>query len=236
MRIGLLEDDEHLAELMQLWMMEAGFDCQIFHSGKNFIRAISRDTFDMLIIDWCLPDMEGDEVLIWVRNNIDWAIPVVFVTQRDTEQDIVHVLELGADDFMSKPVRKAELIARLRALYRRTNSSRENKEGLFDIPPYQINQPMRTISRDGREIDLTQKEFELACFLFRNLGHVVSRNHIMESVWGQGEALNTRTVDTHISRIRTKLELTPENGWRLSAIYQHGYRLEQLEHQVLEVG
>lgn len=236
MRIGLLEDDEHLAELMQLWMTEAGFDCQIFHTGKTFIRAINRESFDILMIDWCLPDTNGDDVLIWIRNNIDWAIPVIFVTQRDAEEDIVHVLELGADDFMTKPVRKGELIARLRALFRRVNSSRENREGVIDIPPYQINQPLRTISRDGREIELTQKEFELASFLFRNLGHVVSRNHIMESVWGQGEALNTRTVDTHISRIRTKLELTPENGWRLSAIYQHGYRLEQLEHQVLEVG
>lgn len=236
MRIGMLEDDEHLAELMQLWMLEAGFDCQTYATGKSFIRAISRESFDMLMIDWCLPDMDGDEVLIWVRNNIDWEIPVVFVTQRDAEEDIVHVLELGADDFMTKPVRKGELIARLRALHRRVHSQRENRDGVLDLPPYHVNPLTRTISRHGDVIDMTQKEFELAQFLFRNTGHVVSRNHIMESVWGQGEALNTRTVDTHISRIRSKLELTPQNGWRLSAIYQHGYRMEQLDHQELEVG
>lgn len=236
MRVGLLEDDSHLAELMRLWMLEAGFDCQTYNDGKSFLRAISRESYDLLVIDWFLPDMNGDEVLTKVRANLDWPIPVLFVTRRDSEADIVRALELGADDYMTKPVRRGELIARMKALHRRGQGALENKEGAIELPPYRIDTNNRVISREDNPIDLTQKEFDLTLFLFRNSGRMLSRGHILESVWGQSEGLNTRTVDTHMSRIRSKLELTPEHGWRLSSIYQHGYRLERLEAEEQEAG
>lgn len=229
MRIALLEDDQHMAQLAQLWLEGAGYDVQLFGLGETFIHGVGHDSFDLLIIDWVLPDIPGDEVLRWVRNNLDWPIPVLFVTQRDSEEDIVHALEAGADDYMSKPVSEQVLLARVKALLRRSERCRDKKTEVIECPPYKLDSSRHRIMRDSVPVELTQKEYELAAFLFNNLGHVVSRGHILESVWGFSADLNTRTVDTHVSRLRNKLGFSEESGVKLSAIYQHGYRLEQLD-------
>jgi len=228
-RIGLLEDDTQLAEIMKLWLEGEGHDCATYHQGEAFTRALGRETFDLLVIDWMLPDTTGDKVLRWVRKQIDWPIPVIFVTARDRKEDIVHALEAGADDYMIKPVDRMEMMARIKALGRRVHGDPANQPQL-DVDPYTIDLKSRRITVDGEEIELTQKEFDLASFLFQHPGRVLSRGHILESVWGQSSAITTRTVDTHISRLRNKLDLGPGKGWKLSAIYQHGYRLERVEH------
>jgi DNA-binding response OmpR family regulator len=229
LRIALLEDDEYLAELMSLWLKGVGYDVQLFRQGGDLIRAVGRESYDLLIVDWILPDIHGDEVLKWVREHLDWPIPVLFVTQKDSEEDIVHALELGADDYLSKPVSQQIFLARVKALLRRSRQFSEERVEVIDFPPYQIDLVHRRILRDGGVIELTQKEYELAVFLFNNFGRVVSRGHILESVWGHSSSLNTRTVDTHISRLRSKLDLVPDRGIKLNAIYQHGYRLESVE-------
>jgi len=169
--------------------------------------------------------VNGDSVLAWVRENIRDHVPVLFATARASEQDIVHALKTGADDYLVKPLRKAEFLARLDALERRTKPQPRAAERLR-VGHFEIDFERRTILRDGAPVELTQKDFDLAAFLFRNVGNLVSRGHILESVWGRSPDLNTRTVDTHVSRLRAKLGLVPENGWRLTAVYQHGYRLE----------
>jgi len=227
-RIALLEDESHLAELVSLWIDDAGYQCTHFSDGRSLINALKRDSFDLLVLDWMVPEVDGEGVLVWVRENINWRIPIVFMTQRDNEEDIVKILSLGADDYITKPVREKEMLARLTALARRANVLETAKDNL-EFGPYSIDLSTNTVSRSGNSIKLTQKEFELVLFLFRNLGRIVSRGHMLESVWGHSKDINTRTADTHISRIRNKLGLTPENGWRISAIYHHGYRLEQLE-------
>jgi len=231
LRIALLEDDVDLANLMKLWLEAEQHECTTFGEGEPFIRSLGRESYDLLIIDWMLPDTSGDEVLRWVREHIDWPIPVLFATQRDSKEDIVKALELGADDYMVKPVNREEMMARVNALGRRAQLNTE-KKGTLEAAPYIIDFGSRRIAVAGKAVELTQKEFDLASFLFRNIGRVISRGHILESVWGQSSQITTRTVDTHISRIRNKLELSPENGWKLSAIYQHGYRLERLEQEV----
>jgi two-component system, OmpR family, response regulator RegX3 len=224
-RFIVVEDDVHVGQLVGLWLEEAGHNYQLVSNGKDFIKAVSRDSFDLIILDWMLPDTSGDKLLAWVREHIDWPVPVIFVTALDTEDDIVRGLTLGADDYITKPVRHKELLARIQAVLRRSHARADAKERL-DLPPFQIDSVSHTISMAGNNVELTQKEFELANFLFRNVGRVLSRAHILESVWGQSSDLHTRTVDTHISRLRTKLGLSSESGWRLSAIYNHGYRLE----------
>lgn len=228
MRIALLEDDPQQSELVSLWLSAVGHHCQTYDSGKLFIKNVSHDSFDLLVLDWNLPDIDGDEVLHWIRQHVDWRIPVLFVTARDSEADIVHALEQGADDYMIKPIRRAELIARVSALGRRVHGNGKERETI-DTGDLTLDLVRRSISRDGQAIELTGKEFELALFLVKHTGRILSRGHILESVWGRSPDLNTRTVDTHISRIRKKLDLNPERGWRLSAIYQHGYRLERIE-------
>lgn len=227
MRIALLEDDQDQAVLFMEWLKAAGHSCEHFKSGKTFVRTIKRDSFDALILDWMIPDMDGYEVLGWVRQNFDWPVPVVFVTAKDDEDDIVRALEQGADDYIVKPAKQRELVARISAVARRVSPVDEAQTAI-DFEPFHIDLANHEVRKDGQRIDVTQKEYELIVFLFRNIGRVLSRAHILESVWGRNPDINTRTVDTHVSRIRTKLALAAEMGWKLSSIYQHGYRLERL--------
>ena len=228
LRVALLEDDRSQAELMHGWLLESGYECRVFYEGKALIRELGRDTYDLIVLDWMLPDTDGIRVLDWIRGHSDWLIPVLFVTGKDSEADIVQALNKGADDYMVKPVKKLEMLARINALSRRF-IQQEDVQAL-DFGSYSIDLVARTVYLDGAPVELTQKEFDLVLFLFRCAGRVLSRGHILESVWGCSPDLNTRTVDTHISRIRNKLGLKAEHGWQLKAVYQHGYRLEPSEH------
>lgn len=229
MRVALLEDDRSQAEIISAWLVDAGHECQTFGLGKSLIRELGRDTYDLIVLDWMLPDTDGIQVLTWIREHIDWPIPVLFVTGKDEEEDIVQALDKGADDYMTKPVKRLELLARIKAVSRRA-MPQDEAQRFLEFGHYSIDQVSRAVYRNGEAVELTQKEFDLTLFLFRAAGRVLSRGHILESVWGRTPDLNTRTVDTHVSRIRNKLDLKPDNGWQLKAVYQHGYRLEPVEH------
>ena len=227
MRIALLEDDRGQADLYSTWLESAGHVCSSFPTGKAFIKHIGRESYDLILLDWGIPDITGAEVLIWIRSHVQTPVPVMFVTARDEEQDIVTALESGADDYLVKPIRKLELLARINALERRAKQDFVQMEKL-DFNPFVIDVKSRKMSRDNKPIDLTIKEFDFTLFLFRHLGQLLSRGHILESIWGRSLELSTRTVDTHASRIRHKLELGQESGYRLSAVYFYGYRLERI--------
>lgn len=228
MNIAILEDDPEQSQVVSLWLELDGHTCTPFYTGSDFIKNAQQTPHDLYLIDWELPDTTGIEVLEWIRKHIESRTPVLFVTVRDEEEDIVKALELGADDYMSKPIKNKELLARVKALARRTDTAPKKQEALT-LGEYTVDSAHRRITHHGDEIKLTGTEFELAAFLFRNANHIMSRNNILEHVWQRGPEFNTRTVDTHISRIRKKLSLTPENGWRLSSVYRYGYRLEQLD-------
>lgn len=190
---------------------------------------LGQDTFDLLIIDWELPDVSGVDVLVWVRKHVDWLIPILFATSRNNESDLVTALDAGADDYLSKPIKQKELLARINALGRRRQDQSKDQK-VFNFGIFQVNEECHVIKRLDESVELTLKEYELALFLFRNAGRLVSRSHILESVWGRNPDINTRTVDTHVSRIRQKLGLNVQNGWRLATVYQHGYRLDKIAH------
>ncbi|MGD8782984.1 MAG: response regulator transcription factor [Thioalkalispiraceae bacterium] len=228
MRIALVDDDIHLAQAMKLWMEEQGYDVVHFQNGRDFTNTLRKESFDLYVLDWVMPDFDGEQILGWLSEQAEHDTPVIFVTQRDSEEDIAKILNQGADDYITKPVRQKELLARIAAVTRRTQHATSHKE-IIDIPPYRINLSSHTLYKDDKPVKLTQKEFELVAFMFRNIGRLLSRGHILSSVWGHGSEFTTRTVDTHISRIRKKLELVPEHGWKLSAIYHQGYRLEQVD-------
>mgnify|MGYP000663400231 CR=1 FL=1 len=230
MRIALVEDDQDQSALLQQWLQHDGHDMTVFRTGKSFIANARRDTYDLIILDWVLPDLHGDHLLSWVREQVDWQIPVIFTTARDSEQDIVKALEAGADDYMVKPLKRAVLSARLRALARRSGWQSDDAE-ILEYAPYRVDLDMRSICVENEQVVLTEREFDLAVFMFRNQGRILSRNHILEVVWGQVADINTRTVDTHISRLRNKLKFNDESGWMLRSIYQHGYRLHKMGEQ-----
>ncbi len=226
MRIAIIEDDPAQGEQLLMWLKQAGHHGHVFAAATPFLQNFRRESYDLMVLDWNLPDLTGPEILAQVREH-NTTTPVLFVTSRDSEQDIVTALQNGADDYMIKPVRREETLARIHALLRRSQPRTDDAE-LLDCAPYSVDLRRRAISRHGEDISLTEKEFDLALFLFRHQDQLLSRGHILESVWGISAELNTRTVDTHISNLRRKLALGPANGWRLSSIYQYGYRLEAM--------
>jgi len=227
-RVAILEDDPDQAEIVSAWLTDAGHSVEWHEGGNDFLRAVRRDSFDLYVLDWMVPDLSGIEVLRKLRGELEDYTPVVIATARDEEQSVVRGLEAGADDYLVKPVRRAELVARVRAIRRRMAGGRPEQD-VFEFPPYEFRTATRVLRRDGEELRLTTREFDLALFLFRNAGKVVSRGHILEAIWGiDNDSVSTRTVDTHVSRLRKKLQLGADQDWNLSAVYQHGYRMEEV--------
>jgi two-component system response regulator RegX3 len=224
MRIGVVEDDLAQQELYKLWFGSAQHSCKCYGTSKDFLEALSVETFDLLIIDWMLPDSSGEVALKWIRENMGWEIPIIFVTSRDSELDIVSALRAGADDYVVKPAKYLELLARIESLGRRIKPPT-----LVQMGAYEINHEMRQIRVHGKEVELTQKEFELACYLFQNHGKLLPRVRLLDKLWGLNANVDTRTVDTHVSRIRRKLGIAPENGWQIIPVYGYGYRIERVD-------
>lgn len=227
MRIAILDDDVSQTDFVSQTLTAAGHTCHAFNSGKEMLTRLRRETYDLLILDWNVPDVSGNEILAWVRQNLAPGLPAIFMTNRTAEEDIVQGLNCGADDYMIKPVRKFELLARVNALLRRAYPT--TVPGGRDVHgAYTFDQQTHVVEFNDQSIQLTQKEFDLALLFFRNLSRPLSRSHILEAVWGRDIDVPSRTMDTHVSRIRTKLDLRTENGFRLSPVYSYGYRLEKL--------
>lgn len=229
MRVAILEDDPDQAELVRLWLTDAGYTVFCYGDGASFLRAARRESFDLYLLDWILPDISGLIVLGKLRREIDDFTPVIVTTVKDDERSIVSALETGADDYVVKPVRRAELVARVHAILRRSGGSGHNEHTLV-AEPFVIDLEKKIVSMNGEAIILTGREYALAVFFFRNIGKMMSRSHILEQIWGiDNSDVSTRTVDTHVSRLRKKMQLNDENSWRLSSVYQHGYRIEKVD-------
>ena len=225
--IGLLEDDADQAVIVRDWLEEFGYTVRVYRTASEFRRRQGGESIDLLLLDWMLPDTPGIEVLDAIRTSANGKLPVIFLTARGGEEDLVRGLAGGGDDYVVKPAKKRELIARVNAVLRRHGGNGEN-DGDLELPPYRLDPRRRRISLNGRDVELTQREFDLANFLFRRHGRIVGREALLANVWNLSNAVSTRTVDTHVSRLRKKLDLNGGNGWRLAAVYQHGYRLEHI--------
>lgn len=228
MRIAVLDDDSAQADLVCQTLSAAGHVCHAYGSGRELVRQLRRQTFDLLVLDWNVPDMSGEEVLRWVRESLSERLPVLFMTSRGRETDITSILNTGADDYLVKPVSGAVLLARVGSLLRRAYYLKppSSKEVFGD---FEFDLSAKHVVVRGTAIAVTQKEFELALLLFQHLSRPLSRAHILDVIWKQATDIPSRTMDTHISMLRSKLGLRPENGYRLTPIYGYGYRLERIE-------
>jgi len=134
MHIAIVDDDPDIAALLMLWFEEEGHDCTHFSSGQDFIKAVRSKNFDIILLDWIMPEFDGEQTLNWIKSHEDIDVPVIFVTQKATEDDVAKILTLGADDYITKPVRHKEMVARINAVARRTNPQIENE--IIELVPY----------------------------------------------------------------------------------------------------
>jgi DNA-binding response OmpR family regulator len=207
MRIAVLDDDSAQADLVCQTLSAAGHVCHAYGAGRELVRQLRRQTFDLLVLDWNVPDMSGEEVLRWVRESLSERLPVLFMTSRGRETDITSILNIGADDYLVKPVSAAVLLARVGSLLRRA---------------YYLKPPATKEVFGDFEFDLSAKHVVVR-------GTPVSVTHILDVIWKQATDIPSRTMDTHVSMLRSKLGLRPEQGYRLTPIYGYGYRLERIE-------
>lgn len=224
--VAILEDDQDQSQLVKSWLEPQGYKVHTYFTGQALLDALESETFDLMLVDWELPDINGPEVMQSIRNELRIETPIIFITSRDSEEDIVRALNAGADDYLVKPVRQFEFLARVKANTKRLQSSQPSNN--LELLPYRFTPDSEQVYLDNENIPLSSKEFELALFMFNNAGKLLERKDILAAVWKQEADLNTRTVDTHVSVIRKKLAIGPQNGWRLKSVYGHGYRLEQL--------
>jgi len=226
LKIGILEDDITQAALVCSWLRTQGHEVLHVTAGDEFLSLIHSQPIDIAILDWEVPDLSGISVLKALREKLQENLPVLFTTHRDDEQDIVEALHHGADDYLVKPLRKAELLARIAALGRRAGiETRSNK---LKLGPIEVNLNQKAVTVSGETVKLTNKDYQLTCCLLRNVGKLLSREFLLKEVWGLSPNLNTRTVDMHISRVKRSLQIGPDMGYCIKTVYQHGYRLEKL--------
>ena len=230
MKVALLDDDDSHNALVAALLGPAGYDCTSFTHPERLLAELRRQTFDLIILDWNMPDLSGIETLRRVNEVLPTAPPVLLLTSRSIEADLVEGLNAGADDYIVKPLQPPVLLARVNALarraYRPTAAPQVEQHG-----PYRLDPGAQSASWGEHIEALTPKEFQLASLLFNNLARPLSREYLLRRVWGQRPDLETRTLDAHISRLRSKLHLRPANGFRLTTVYGFGYRLEACDPQ-----
>lgn len=229
MRIASVEDDIAQAGLIKKVIESAGHECEIFHDGISIIRALRSKIFDLFILDKNLPDIDGQELVQWIRNTVGSSAPIIFVTSYISESFVVGALEAGADDYISKPVRSSELKARIDALLRRSYPSSRVESTVIQVGPFSLDTNTKTAMLHGKDVGLAPREFDVAIYLFKNIGQLVPRDAIEKAVWGRVIGPDSRTLDTHVSRVRIKLGVRQENGVRLINVYSHGFRLTKLD-------
>lgn len=230
MRIAALDDDLLQLEFIGQILQSQGHSCHTFATGTALLEALrsNPNAFELLIVDWELPDASGPEIVRWARQHISASLPILFITHRQEERDIVRGLESGADDFMAKPVGRGELQARVASLLRRAYPH-HGADSVLEFGPYRFLPETRSVEMHGTPVELRHREYELALYLFQNKGRLLTREHLRETIWGQVPEMNSRTLDTHISRVRTQLDLRPANGYLITSVYGVGYRFESVE-------
>jgi two-component system alkaline phosphatase synthesis response regulator PhoP len=222
-RILVVEDDQDIAQLVARYLEKAGFAPQVLSSGRDALTAIAAQAPDLIVLDLMLPQVDGLDVCRAVRGReATAAIPIIMLTARADESDRIVGLELGADDYLAKPFSPNELVARVRALLRRTQRGSAPLGRALAYGPIVVDPERHTVSSSGIEVTLTAKEFLLLAYLLQHRGRVLSRDVLLTDVWGYRYTGGTRTVDVHVRRLREKLPLLAE---ALVTVKQFGYKL-----------
>jgi two-component system response regulator RegX3 len=223
-RILIVEDEPSLSEPLAFLLRREGYDIEVTEDGRSALAAFDRAGADLVLLDLMLPGLSGTEVCRELRAQS--SVPIIMLTAKDSEVDIVVGLELGADDYVTKPYSSRELLARIRAVLRRRVEPDDADEAIIAGGRVRMDVDRHTVEVDGQPVAMPLKEFELLELLMRNAGRVLTRGQLIDRVWGSDYFGDTKTLDVHIKRIRSKIEVTPSEPVQLVTVRGLGYRFE----------
>jgi len=223
-KILVVEDEASFSDALSYVLGKEGFEVTVADTGDGAIAAFDKGGADLVLLDLMLPGLSGTEVCKQLRSRSD--VPIIMLTAKDTEVDKVVGLELGADDYVTKPYSKAELIARIRAVLRRQGDVTNTAEGVITAGPVRIDVERHQVNINDQLVSLPLKEFELLEFLVRNSGRVLTRSQLIDRVWGSDYFGDTKTLDVHVKRLRAKIEKDPANPIFIQTIRGLGYKFE----------
>jgi DNA-binding response OmpR family regulator len=227
-RVLVIEDDCDIAHLVELHLRDLGCSVAIAADGPAGLRRAQAESFDLIILDLMLPGIDGLEICKRLRAGTDYT-PILMLTAKSTELDRVLGLEIGADDYLTKPFSIPELLARVKALFRRVDALTSKEAGTpreepIEVGPLRINPDQRQVTVEGRALDLTAKEFDLLSHFARHPGRVFSRAQLLDQVWGYGHQGYEHTVNSHINRLRAKVEQDPSEPRYILTVWGVGYK------------
>lgn len=227
MRIAILQRDPVQRQSIERIVMQAGHTCMSYDDGLTMSKTLARSTVDLLVLDWLGTRLSGAEVLRSVRTVGGDRLPVLFASAETSEESVVRAFTGGADDYVGLPMRPGEFRERITALLRRAYPDRFSAAG-FGVGPYHFDTRRQLVMLRGQPVPLSVTQYRLASLFFSNIGRVMSRDHIFAMVWGREFREFTRTIDSHVSRLRLLLEIEAQNDFRLQPVYKSGYRLLHL--------
>jgi two-component system response regulator RegX3 len=224
--ILLVEDEESFVDALTIGLDREGFDVAVARDGQQAVALFAKETFDIVLLDLMLPKMSGLDVCRQIRASSE--VPIIIVSAKGEEVDMVLMLEIGADDYVTKPYRLRELVARIRAVLRRreTHENVVTSDDEITLGPIRMDIDARRCYVDGEEIKLRKKEFALLRLLLENPGRVLTREVLIDRIWGSDYVGDTKTLDVHIKRLRTLIEDNPKNPEHITTVRGVGYRYE----------
>jgi len=223
-RVLVVEDEESFSDALSYMLRREGYEVEIAPTGTEALSTFDRSGADLVLLDLMLPGLSGTEVCRELRSRSH--VPIIMVTARDSEVDKVVGLELGADDYVTKPFSSRELVARIRAVLRRGSEPEELITGVVEAGPVRMDVERHVVTVDGRSVSLPLKEFDLLELLLRNAGRVLTRGQLIDRVWGADYVGDTKTLDVHVKRLRSKIEPDPANPKYLVTVRGLGYKFE----------
>ena len=224
-RVLIVEDESSFSEALSFLLSKEGFDVSIAETGRAALEIFKAETFDLILLDLMIPEVSGIEVCRAIRTTS--SVPIIMLTAKDSEIDKVVGLELGADDYVTKPYSSRELVARIKAVLRRGAVDDLPKEsGILSVGNIRMDIERHSVTVNGSPVALPLKEFELLEFLMRNEGRVLTRSQLIDRVWGDDYYGDTKTLDVHVKRLRSKIEVDPANPIFIQTIRGLGYKFE----------
>ncbi len=225
-KILIVEDEASFFEALDFLLTKEGYEVEVAQTGREALEKFAALGADLILLDLMIPEVSGIDVCRSIR--MTSQVPIIMLTAKDAEIDKVVGLELGADDYVTKPYSSRELIARIKAVLRRQNSETDSQEadGIYSVGPIRLDIGKHIVAINGVFVSLPLKEFELLEFLMRNAGRVLTRSQLIDRVWGGDYFGDTKTLDVHIKRLRSKIEVDPANPVLIQTIRGLGYKLE----------